>query len=82
MSRGWRAVAALGLMLAAFSLLATVYLVGAIQDQRRDSVDLLCDLEEAFEDFVRDGPDLPRDTDALERLKELDCDELVTSPPP
>ena len=46
------------------------------QDQRREAVKLLCQVEHAFEEFVRAGPDLPRDAEALDRLEQLDCARL------
>ena len=78
------ALAATALVLAATALFAAVALVDRVQEQRSEAVYLLCEVERILEEFVRAGPDLPRDDDALRELERLDCDDLVQDlkPPP
>ena len=77
MTSAWKAMAVLALLLAAFALLAAVFLVSQIQQQRREFIALVCDHNRVLVTFIAAPPDLPRDRPALERLKRERCDKLL-----
>lgn len=70
-------IAGLALLLAAISLFACVELVQQVQNQRAESIRLLCDLTGTMRFFVRQPPDYPRDPPTLYRLRQERCDKLL-----
>jgi hypothetical protein len=48
-----------------------------IQDQRAESLGLLCDINGILITFIEAPPDLPRDAVALKKLRKERCEDLI-----